>query len=703
MLEDTRFSLEADVVSGELSIIGKFQEFYPEDNDFTKRQESFKYVCEQLGCNFSETLDSYAKLARPFISKRTLDLINNFLQEKSKYGSKKEQDLYNHMTTNQFIYRLITKRAMCFVNAGDTFSLMEDVIITNEDLQNYLDGKSIQEKDKFLDHHFVVINSVRMTIRMAFNLYGQIHLRKGELYNVDTFDAIYYDTDNSQEYHITSETNIGELVPKKNKLEGLSEEQISIYKNTIFLDNPFPVELLPIDKYTTYQEKQIAALIGISSPSLFINDGGRNNGGVLCEDLHFFAPQGYVIGQVGARFEVPGAMEYQHMLITQQQNTLEHGYGFVDDSKKPQALKSYWAHFYSISHFPTYQEVQCLVATGNDSNYVEIAQQNGNPVFLNVLVYKARMKVSIESFLCEANNIASLEGAQAYVHAVGLGIGVWAKNASLQTMLILEVYSEVLSEQKFNNIADIDFSYFEKAEKFNGANIPKIAGILPWNKDALLPYGDLYFNQTDGHKINIHFSYNNPQGCPSKLVSAEGKPKLLIVQYAWDSGSCPGNEYWKGSLRVSGDPAQMCCSSLEVQSIANPYLMEAKIQCYVSAAEFCCYSQLLEFDLEFNYEKEKKPIVTSEWVDFDDCQPPSSCDAESFGLFLLYDDSVPVCVPVDDEVIACSESLAEAKFSESDSEEDGMLRREFSMMPPSTEQPTEQQNFKPKLIKPRLF
>jgi len=64
---------------------------------------------------------------------------------------------------------------------------------------------------------------------------------------------------------------------------------------------------------------------------IFINDGSRSNIGHRREEHE---EQGVFVGLVGARFERQGKMEWQHIMITERQNTLENGYGKQDDNNQ---------------------------------------------------------------------------------------------------------------------------------------------------------------------------------------------------------------------------------------------------------------------------------------------------------------------------------------------------------------------------------
>ena len=61
-----------------------------------------------------------------------------------------------------------------------------------------------------------------------------------------------------------------------------------------------------------YDEIAISALVSVGGPTQFLNTGDRYNCGRLDEE-GTFVPHGVYVGCVGARFERPNRMEWQHM------------------------------------------------------------------------------------------------------------------------------------------------------------------------------------------------------------------------------------------------------------------------------------------------------------------------------------------------------------------------------------------------------
>ena len=78
--------------------------------------------------------------------------------------------------------------------------------------------------------------------------------------------------------------------------------------------------------------------------------------------------------------------------------------------------------------------------------------------FLNKHVYEQRVRVTAETLLGEANHRAKLAGKKAYVHVVGLGLGVW-KLINAQEKWYVDVFGKVLQEYKFQHVSDVDFSW----------------------------------------------------------------------------------------------------------------------------------------------------------------------------------------------------------------------------------------------------
>lgn len=293
---------------------------------------------------------------------------------------------------------------------------------------------------------------------------------------------------------------------------------------------------LLLKDYLSYDEMQIAALLGVSVPTYFINNGIRDNSG-LKGDSGTFQEHGIYVGLVGARFEKKDLMEWQHMIITPTQNTMQNGYG--KNNTKNQKL-AVWSKFYGLS-FPTFDEAK------NDKSGRYISFENGS-MYFDSAVYKERLKLVIEPFLLDAHQRGMQNNKKVYVHAVGIGLGVW-QVLPIQAQLMLEVYADIIKKNNLSQIADIDFSWF--------ANVDNCGGV----KD-----GGTF--KAANNQIKIHFSKRNP----ADILQGSDVNKLLVACYAWDGNSYPGNEYWGGYLTASGDPAAACCAT--IAELQNPQINE---------------------------------------------------------------------------------------------------------------------------------
>jgi hypothetical protein len=113
---------------------------------------------------------------------------------------------------------------------------------------------------------------------------------------------------------------------------------------------------LTLDRFMSYDEMQLAALLIVTTPTFFINAGGRNNQ-ARPATAGTFERRGVYAAMVGSRFERPERMESRHVLVTASQNTAAKGYGGGGDGCEAdarRALLQAWAQFYGRDHFPCF-------------------------------------------------------------------------------------------------------------------------------------------------------------------------------------------------------------------------------------------------------------------------------------------------------------------------------------------------------------
>lgn len=304
-------------------------------------------------------------------------------------------------------------------------------------------------------------------------------------------------------------------------------------------------EKLPyvLQDYMSYKEMELAALIGVSTHTRFVNDGRRNNGWYPKE--YRYEEQGFYQGMVGARFERPGHMEWKHIMVTKRQNTVENGYGKRTTSKELAIFKK----MYGQDHFPTFEEA---AAVNDPTKFILIRPG----CYLNVEAYKERMRIVVETSLIDANERGQRAGKAVYFQPNGLGLGVWAQTEA-QKQILVDVYQEVLDACEFLYISDIDFSWFGPDCAFQNCEFRKqnVCAEREDHDERVGVYKERY---------TIHFSQRNP----AAKLTGEDKGKLLVAQFAWDGNSYPGNEYWLNQLSASGDPAAVCCSL--IGDLQNP-------------------------------------------------------------------------------------------------------------------------------------
>ncbi|KAK9309481.1 hypothetical protein QLX08_000951 [Tetragonisca angustula] len=293
-------------------------------------------------------------------------------------------------------------------------------------------------------------------------------------------------------------------------------------------------EPLVLTKCLSYDEIKLSSMMAMSSHSEFINDGSRDNRGIVNIDPDSVQPRGVIIGVVGTRFERPRVMEYQDIIIAPAQNTVENGYGSqsVGGSEETREFRVLWAKFYGEEYHLLYEEALKRIKTKENRRYLSLNTQT----IFDVENYMKRTLLTVEIVLLEANTRAEKQNTTAFLHVVGFGLGVW-KVAQEQEIYFLKTFEIALRKmnKKLRYVSDIMFAYFQHRKCGDAGN------------------GD-YLGD-----IKIHFALREPN---SKLIKASDANKLLIVTYAWDGNALPGNEFWSGHLTSSGDPAAACSSQI---------------------------------------------------------------------------------------------------------------------------------------------
>jgi hypothetical protein len=299
----------------------------------------------------------------------------------------------------------------------------------------------------------------------------------------------------------------------------------------------------------SYDEIKLSAFLALSSYSVFINTGTRRNCGVPSSP-ESVQRHGVVVGIVGPRLSAQGVMDWHEIMVTKTQNVKKNGYGSALKNSSQHCWRQIWANFYGVPNLPTYGKV--LKSTQNAKAGERFVKLNTEMMFDNN-IYVKRISIAAELLLLEAESRAAAEGKQAYLHVVGVGLGVW-KISGHQERIFLDAFAMCLKRlcPVLNHVSDVNFAWFQENTCGGVENDGRIGN--------------------DKHSIRILFSRRPPH---SPLDDAEDAGKLLVVSYAWDGNSLPGNEYWIHQLESSGDPANAC--STQVSELQNAHVNRGKI------------------------------------------------------------------------------------------------------------------------------
>ncbi|QQR62603.1 DUF4804 domain-containing protein [bacterium] len=353
-------------------------------------------------------------------------------------------------------------------------------------------------------------------------------------------------------------------------------------------------------------EVKIGALIGTISGTHFINDGNRMNNARF-EKLQDRLSKGWVAAQVGACFEKENILEWQEVFITENQNTVEHGYGKQHKSgDAAHDFKKLWQEFYELKEpLPTFGEVKQFCTASPATKTIEeikyIKLDAKGTLYCNLEVYKKRMEAVLIPFLKIADELGIHHEKDVCLYATGLGLGVWAQvPAPYSTLQNIETLPKAIQHEfrsyfkiEQNQVIDvlkylcsyvqikIYESYFAK---YQASRIKKV--YLSWfmnnhhNKDTVLQTIDTkptHYKNDVSKKLT---TWNKTEVFWTTLPPAspffENEAMINVSNFAWDGATQVGNEYWIEALTASADPAAAAAS--HITTYQNPHVNEKLLE-----------------------------------------------------------------------------------------------------------------------------
>ncbi|RVE45026.1 hypothetical protein evm_010344 [Chilo suppressalis] len=331
---------------------------------------------------------------------------------------------------------------------------------------------------------------------------------------------------------------------------------------------------LLLENVLSYDEMKLSAMVYVSGPTECINDGSRSNSGVIREDQA--ETDAIIIGLIGARFERKLRMDYEDILITDQQNCLENGYGeevtpttclnvlkttYVRNNQSARHMwRQMWSEFYQV-HSYTYEELISYVTLQDkpdDKKYLDRYVTSQDSIFDNEVYYK-RITILAESALLEADFRAKEVNKDAFLNIIGCGLGVWkisAHQTDVYVLTFLERIRSFLKKDLLNHVSDINFAYVRPSGSIMNLFVDN-------GNDKRI-----FFESKRHPKGGVNVSMENRE--PSAKLVGEHEGKLLVMTYPWDGNAHPGNEFWIGSLTGSGDPAAAC--STQIAELHNAHI-----------------------------------------------------------------------------------------------------------------------------------
>ncbi|KAJ3354906.1 hypothetical protein GGF32_002330 [Allomyces javanicus] len=287
-----------------------------------------------------------------------------------------------------------------------------------------------------------------------------------------------------------------------------------------------PAEV-PLTDALSSAEAAIAALLVVTGPTLFINDGARTNG-ATAGNPGSFERFGIVVTVAGSRVEVANEMELRVRCGG-------------DDAQLRRMLEREWDAFYADDN-------DASDGPGRESTSVTLTTASASHERRDAPWFRRRLQTTLAAVLAECIARSAEGGQPVYLRFVGHALGQRAARAARHDAIVLAEVLDAVARSPCAraHLACVDMAWISVP---SGMEVPQTV------------------TTRGGAKVAVRVSRDNPAAV---LPDPYLDKCLLMVVYWTDATALPGNEYWAGAFKTSANAAVACCSL--VPELHNPLI-----------------------------------------------------------------------------------------------------------------------------------